>query len=67
MTGVTADQQASNIDLYKASICLPAHLSAVAVSQVEMVFSELLASVATSHLRLADQNWHIEALFDFAP
>lgn len=67
MTGVIADQQASNIDLYKASICLPAHLSAVAVSQVEMVFSELLASVATSHLRLADQNWHIEALFDFAP
>jgi ribosomal protein L11 methyltransferase len=67
MTGITSDHQDNNIDLYKASIGLPAHLSSVAVAQVELVFSELLASVATSHVRSSDQGWQIEALFDFAP
>ena len=35
--------------------------------QIEIVFSELMESLATSHLRLADQRWIIEALFDFEP
>ena len=53
--------------LFTVSLSLPARLSEGELRRIEVVFSELLDSVAVSHLRIADQSWLIEALFDFDP
>jgi len=58
---------AGHPDLFRISLSLPAHLSDADIVHVETVFSELLDSVATSHLRVLDQNWLLEALFEFEP
>ena len=50
-------------DIYAVTVDLPASLSLDQIAGFEMVFSELLYSEATSHLRDSNDNWHIEALF----
>jgi len=53
--------------LQSAALSLPARLDDKAMAVFELVFSELLDSVATSHQRDDNGDWHIEALFEYAP
>ena len=53
--------------LYSASMHLPGSLSQEQISSLELVFSELLDSAASSHHRIDDADWKIEALFDGEP
>ena len=58
--------------IYAIDLGLPGHLTEQELTQFEVVFSELLDSEATSHLRDtsiddASVDWRIEALFLFAP
>lgn len=55
------------VTLYRVTIILPYNVTTGEAGQIETVFSELMDSLATSHMRLADQRWFIEALFDFEP
>lgn len=54
-------------DIFAARLQLPASVTPDQVANLEMVFSELLDSEATSHLRDGAEDWHIEALFLAAP
>lgn len=54
-------------DIFAARLHLPASVTADQVGNLELVFSELLDSEATAHLRDGDEDWHIEALFLVAP
>ncbi len=58
---------AANATFYRVAITLPECVTTVEAGHIEIVFSELMESLATSHLRLANQRWLIEALFDFEP
>ena len=53
--------------LQSVAITLPARLGEEAMSCFELIFSELMDSLATSHWRDKDGNWQIEALFEFLP
>ena len=53
--------------LQSVVMIFPAWLGEGAMSRFELVFSELLDSVATSSWRDDDGKWQIEALFTFAP
>ena len=53
--------------LQSAALSLPARLDDKVVTAFELVFSELLDSVATSHQRDDNGDWQIEALFEYAP
>jgi ribosomal protein L11 methyltransferase len=54
-------------DLLTLSLSLPAGLADKDVTEFEMVFSELLDSVAVSYQRSADGDWSISALFQDRP
>jgi len=53
--------------LQSAALLLPARLDDTVMAAFELVFSELLDSVATSHQRDDNGDWQIEALFEYAP
>ncbi|MDC3234420.1 50S ribosomal protein L11 methyltransferase [Candidatus Puniceispirillum sp.] len=53
--------------LQSVVMTFPARLGEAAISRFELVFSELLDSVATSCWQDDDGKWQIEALFTFAP
>ena len=53
--------------LQSAALLLPARLDDKVMAAFELVFSELLDSVATSHQRDDNGDWQIEALFEYAP
>ena len=50
---------AENVTFYRVAIILPDRVTTLEAGHVEIVFSELMESLATSHLRLADQRWII--------
>ncbi len=54
-------------DLLTASLELPARLTDGDVSDFELVFSELLDSLAVSQRRIENGNWVIEAIFQYLP
>ncbi|MBT6122195.1 MAG: methyltransferase domain-containing protein [Candidatus Puniceispirillum sp.] len=53
--------------IYAVRLDLPDVTDAKVVAGFEAVFSELLESEATSHIRSSQERWHIEALFLFSP
>ena len=53
--------------LQSAALLLPARLDDKVMAAFELVFSELLDSVATSHQRDDNGDWQIEALFEYVP
>ncbi|ADE40565.1 50S ribosomal protein L11 methyltransferase [Candidatus Puniceispirillum marinum] len=53
--------------IYAVRLDLPDVTDAKVVASFETVFSELLESEATSHVRTSQERWHIEALFLFLP
>lgn len=67
MSGQAHNNGDASHSLTRATITLPASVSADEAGHIETIFSELLDSQATSYLRLPDQTWFIEALFDFEP
>ena len=67
MTQQSQNPHVANVTLYRVTITLPERVTTREAGHIETVFSELMESLATSHLQLADQRWLIEALFDFEP
>ena len=67
MNQQSQNPDAENVTFYRVAITLPDRVTTLEAGHIEIVFSELMESLATSHLRLADQRWIIEALFDFEP
>lgn len=67
MTKPRQNPGSADVTLYRVAITLPEHVTTSEVGHIETVFSELMDSLATSHLRLADHRWLVEALFDGEP